>query len=212
MAAGAASGVGREPGGERASSGLREQNARERREALVEAAYALFDEKGYAHTTMDEIAERAGLSRRTAFRYFATKEELVFPARVERLTMLRAELAPRPGERGFETVRRACLALAKDFEADRERQLAQWRILGREPALLGRDLELDRESEAAIEAAFAAGERDTPRARRRAKVRAAAVTGAVRATLREWLEGGASADLTRLGRETFAELEAGFAD
>lgn len=210
--AGATNGTSQEPGGDRSSSGLREQNARDRREALVEAAYALFAEKGYAHTTMDEVAERAGLSRRTAFRYFATKEELVFPAREARLAMLRAELRPRGGERAFETVRRACLALAKHFEADRERQLAQWRILRGEPALVGRDLDFDRESEAAIEAAFASGERDTPRARRRAKVRAAAVTGAVRATLREWLEGGASADLAKLGRETFAELEAGLAD
>jgi AcrR family transcriptional regulator len=210
--AGATNGTSHELGGDRSRSGLREQNTRDRREALVEAAYALFAEKGYAQTTMDEVAERAGLSRRTAFRYFATKEELVFPAREARLALLCAELVPRAGERGFETVRRACLALAKHFEADRERQLAQWRILQGEPALVGRDLDFDRESEAAIEAAFLAGERDTPRARRRAKVRAAAVTGAVRATLREWLEGGASADLGRLGRETFAELEAGFAD
>jgi hypothetical protein len=126
--------------------------------------------------------------------------------------MLRAALAPREGERPFETVRRACLSLARHFEADRERQLAQWTILRAEPALAGRDLELDLESERAIEAAFLAGVRDTPRARRRAKVRAAAVTGAIRATLREWLEGGATADLGRLGRETFAELEAGFGD
>jgi AcrR family transcriptional regulator len=212
MATGATSSANEQRGDERAAPGLREQNTRDRREALVEAAYQLFAEKGYAHTTMDEIAERAGLSRRTAFRYFASKEELVFPARETRLTMLRTELAPRDGERAFETVRRACLALARQFEADRERQLAQWRILRGEPALVGRDLDFDRESEAAIEAAFLTGERDTPRARRRARVRAAAVTGAVRATLREWLEGGASADLGRLGRETFAELEAGLAD
>jgi AcrR family transcriptional regulator len=212
MAVGATNHASAQREDDRAATGLREQNARDRREALVEAAYALFAEKGYAHTTMDEIAERAGLSRRTAFRYFATKEELVFPAREQRLAMLRAELAPRAGERAFETVRRACLALASHFEADRERQLAQWRILRGEPALVGRDLDFDRESEAAIEQAFLSGERDTPRARRRAKVRAAAVTGAVRATLREWLEGGATAELGKLGRETFAELEAGFAD
>jgi hypothetical protein len=36
------------------------------------------------------------------------------------------------------------------------------------------------------------------------------VTGALRATVREWLEGGATQDLVRLGRETFAELAAGF--
>jgi AcrR family transcriptional regulator len=191
--------------------GAREKNTSDRRAALVDAAYALFALKGYAQTTMDDIAARAGLSRRTAFRYFASKEDLVFPTRDERLDALSKLLEPRADETTLATVKRACLAVARDYEADRERMLAQWRIVQAEPALLGRELQFDRNSEAAIEAAFLSGEA-SPRARRRAKVRAAAVVGAVRATLREWLEGGATADLVRLGRETFAELETGFAD
>jgi AcrR family transcriptional regulator len=193
-------------------AGLRERNTKERREALVAAAYELFAEKGYAQTTMDDVAARAGLSRRTAFRYFASKEELVFPAHEERLAALQALLAPHGAETPFQTVRRACLAMARDYQDDRERQLAQFRMLAEEPALVGRELQIDRASEAALERAFLAGQKDTPRARRRARVRASAVMGAVRATLREWLEGGATADLARLGRETFAELEEGFRD
>jgi AcrR family transcriptional regulator len=193
-------------------AGLRARNATSRREALVAAAYALFAEKGYAATTMDDVAARAGLSRRTAFRYFASKEELVFPAHAERLAALVALLEPEPGETPFQTVRRACLAMARHYQEDRERLLLQFRILAGEPALVGRELQIDRASEAALERAFLADRRDTPRARRRARVRAAAVVGALRATMREWLEGGATADLARLGRETFAELEEGFRD
>jgi AcrR family transcriptional regulator len=192
--------------------GQRERNTRARRDALVEAAYALFAEKGYAATTMDDIATRAGLSRRTAFRYFASKEDLVFPAHEERLAALVALLTPADGESPFATVRRACLALARHYQDDRARLLAQARILASEPALVGRELSIDRASEAAIERAFLAGQRDTPKARRRARVRASAVVGALRATVREWLETGATTDLVRLGRETFAELEAGFGD
>jgi len=195
-----------------AEEGLREKNTKERRDALVTAAYALFAEKGYAATTMDDVASRAGLSRRTAFRYFASKEDLVFPARDERLAMLSRLLAPREGETSFQTVRRACLALGRHYEDDRARMLAQWRIVEAEPALVGRELQFDRRSEEALEQTFLAGQKDTPRARRRARVRASAVVGAVRATLREWLEGGAVADLGRLGRETFAELEHGLRD
>jgi AcrR family transcriptional regulator len=193
------------------TSSLRERNRSERREALLDAAYALFRERGFAATTMDDIADRAGLSRRTAFRYFASKDELVFPQRDARLAMLRAELEGGRGEpRAFDAVRRACLAVARDYARDRERMLAQWRVVQSEPALIGRELQLDRAFEDAIEAAFVA-EGGTARARRRARVRAAAIVGAVRATLREWLEGGASADLVRLGRETFGELERGLA-
>lgn len=193
-------------------TGQRERNTRERREALVTAAYALFGEKGFAATTMDDVAARAGLSRRTAFRYFASKEDLVFPSRAERLDTLRALLVAREGETPFETVRRACLALARHYQDDRAQLLAQFRVVEVEPALVARELHHDRLSEHAIEEAFLASGRDTSRARRRARVRASAVVGAVRATLREWLEGGAEADLVRLGRETFAELEAGLRD
>ena len=193
-------------------AGLRERNTKERRAALVDAAYELFAQQGYAATTMDDVAARAGVSRRTAFRYFASKEDLVFPYREERLARLALLLVARKGELPFETVRRACFALARDYEEAREQMLAQWRIVESEPSLLGRELQFDRRSEAAIERAFLADEQGSARATRRARVRAAAVVGVVRATLRDWIEGGATGDLARLARETFAELERGFGD
>ncbi|MDQ3031662.1 MAG: TetR family transcriptional regulator [Myxococcota bacterium] len=190
-------------------AGLRVKNREQRRVALVEAAYALFAERGYASTTMEDISARAGLSRRTAFRYFASKEELVFPERDQRLALMRGLLEPKAGERAFDTVRRASLALGREYQADRARSLAQWAVVQSEPALIGREMQLDREFELVIEEAFLREEREGPRGRRRARVRASAIVGAVRATLREWFETGATADLVRLGRETFAELERG---
>jgi AcrR family transcriptional regulator len=191
---------------------LRERNTKERRAALVEAAYGLFAQQGYAATTMDDVAARAGVSRRTAFRYFASKEDLVFPHREERLARLERLLLAHEGEAPFETVRRACVALARDYEEARVQMLAQWRIAETEPSLLGRELQFDRHSEEAIARAFLTHEHGSTRARRRARVRAAAVIGVVRATLRDWLEGGAIGDLGRLARETFADLERGFGE
>lgn len=45
---------------------------------LENAAMELFQERGYLRTTVGEIAERAGLTERTFFRYFADKREVLF--------------------------------------------------------------------------------------------------------------------------------------
>jgi AcrR family transcriptional regulator len=49
------------------------------RERLAEAAFALFHERGYEQTTVDDITERAGLGRTTFFRHYRTKEDVIFP-------------------------------------------------------------------------------------------------------------------------------------
>src|ERR1700756_1646346 len=49
------------------------------RDRLTEAALTLFDESGYEQTTVDDITGRAGLSRATFFRYYRSKEDVIFP-------------------------------------------------------------------------------------------------------------------------------------
>src|SRR3954447_26650578 len=50
---------------------------------LAEAALGLYAEQGYEATTVAEIAERAGLTERTFFRYFADKREVLFSGSAE---------------------------------------------------------------------------------------------------------------------------------
>jgi AcrR family transcriptional regulator len=45
---------------------------------LMQAAFALYGERGFEQTTVAEIAERAGLTERTFFRHFADKREVLF--------------------------------------------------------------------------------------------------------------------------------------
>jgi len=59
-------------------SGLRERKKAATRLAIHEAGMRLFAEHGFAGTTVDDIAEEAGVSRATVFGYYATKEEIVF--------------------------------------------------------------------------------------------------------------------------------------
>lgn len=61
------------------AEGLRARKRRHTRDALAAAALDLFEERGFAATTVDDIAERADVARRTFFRYFPTKEAVLFP-------------------------------------------------------------------------------------------------------------------------------------
>ena len=58
--------------------GLREIKQLRVRTTLIEQAMHLFAERGYDAVTVDEIAAASGISRRTLFRYFPTKSDIVF--------------------------------------------------------------------------------------------------------------------------------------
>ncbi|BDI30340.1 hypothetical protein CCAX7_23910 [Capsulimonas corticalis] len=63
-----------------AKSGLRERQRRERGDTILQAAFALLAEKGYDALTMEELAERVGISRQTLYHHFASKEDIALRA------------------------------------------------------------------------------------------------------------------------------------
>lgn len=66
-------------------SGRTPHGRRRVRSAIAVAALEKFAEQGFEATTVDQIAESAGVGRRTFFRYFRSKEDVVFPGHDERL-------------------------------------------------------------------------------------------------------------------------------
>lgn len=56
---------------------LRERKRRETRQRIAEAGQRLFLAKGYEGTTLDAIATEAGISRRTFFSYFKSKDDII---------------------------------------------------------------------------------------------------------------------------------------
>lgn len=123
-------------------SGLREERKRSTRRALEDAALRLFARDGYEATSAGAIAQAAGVTERTFFRYFATKDEVLTPDREERQARLRdAVLAAggAPGSRTAVQVAAAGLvAIAPDFEAERDLMLLRRRAAVTSPVLRGR--------------------------------------------------------------------------
>jgi AcrR family transcriptional regulator len=66
------------------------------RRALQEAAARMFDERGYQETTVKDIAAAAGVTERTFFRYFPSKEDLIFAEVLDLVPLLQQEILRRP--------------------------------------------------------------------------------------------------------------------
>jgi TetR/AcrR family transcriptional regulator, cholesterol catabolism regulator len=101
-------------------AGRRERKKLETRERIYESGVALFATHGYDSTTMEQIGDRADVSRATVFNYFARKEDIVF----EWFGRLRAEFARALAEDDQHTadstsrLRRAFRVLADLYEDD----------------------------------------------------------------------------------------------
>jgi AcrR family transcriptional regulator len=76
--------------------GLRERKKARTREALHDAAMDLFSRHGFDRTTVEEIADACEVSPRTFFRYFPTKEDVLFGDSEQRSTALIETLATQP--------------------------------------------------------------------------------------------------------------------
>jgi AcrR family transcriptional regulator len=86
--------------------GLRERNKQRTREEIARAAHELFVQRGYNATTLTEIAEAAGVSTRTIFAYFASKEDILFADLEQMKGALAQAVADRPeGEDALDVVR-----------------------------------------------------------------------------------------------------------
>jgi AcrR family transcriptional regulator len=111
------------------------------RERLVEAAAELFTAHGYAATTIDDIAERAGVSPRTFFRHFPDKEEVLFADDDELLPVITTAITA-----GKEPVRAQDLmievlgGLADVMEPARHRLRQRQHVIDGDVALTGREL------------------------------------------------------------------------
>ncbi len=97
--------------------GKREAHRTATRRAIQQSADRLFDAKGYVHTTVREIADAAGVTERTFFRYFAGKEALLVRDIETWLPVLGLRIRTRPPrEAPLEAVEESLLLMARQRE------------------------------------------------------------------------------------------------
>jgi AcrR family transcriptional regulator len=108
---------------------------------LAEAALTLYAEQGYDATTVSEIAERAGLTKRTFFRHFADKREVLFAGAEALEALFVDEVAAAPASAaGLDAVAAALDAVAASFEERRPFAARRQQVILANPALLEREL------------------------------------------------------------------------
>ncbi len=118
---------------------LRNKKREQVRLHLEDAAALLFREKGFEETTVHEIADAAGVSARTLFRYFATKEDLVFEQFSPYLAALRGYIRVRPlQESDYEALKQALIEFGAFIEGHKAQTLAAVDLIERSPALRAR--------------------------------------------------------------------------
>lgn len=170
------------------------------RDRLVSAAFELFAEHGFDQTTVDDIAARAGVGRRSFFRYFPSKESVVFPDHDGATARMGAFLLDESGF-GEDPISRVCGAarmVIAMYAANPEFSLTRYRLTREVPALRQHELSVVRRYERSLASYLRmryAGRVDGDLL---AEVVAAAVVTAHNHALRGWLRDGAAGDATAL--------------
>ena len=123
-------------------AGLRERTRRAVQAEIVATAMRLFLERGFEATTMEQIAGEIGISRRSLFRYFGTKEDIVLGDHAESGRVLKAALEARPaGESPWDALRAALKTLFESLPYSPEDFLKITTMLHASPSLRARQLE-----------------------------------------------------------------------
>jgi AcrR family transcriptional regulator len=187
---------------------LRERKRTRTRHMIQSEALRLFAERGYAQTTVDEIADAAAISPRTFFRYFPSKEDVVLWDEYDPLALELVEARP-DDEPLAETLREVIReTLAGLYRRDPERLLARVRLALSVPDLRARFLDAQTHGVELL-APLLAHKRRAPTEELHVRVVSSALLAAVFVALDLWERDGGKRDLLTLLDEATDALTEG---
>jgi AcrR family transcriptional regulator len=197
---------------------LRERKRTRTRLMIQAEALRLFAEKGYAHTTVEEIADAAAISPRTFFRYFPTKEDVVLWDEYdpEMGELLAARPEDEPVAESFRAIIRENLGGL--LRRDPDELLTRVQLLSSVPELRARFLEMQAswfsptEDHGAEMMTAAFAHRHRVPDERQLRATAGALSAAVTIAIDEWQRGSGKSDLLSLFDQTVDALATGIGE
>ncbi|MER7752488.1 TetR family transcriptional regulator [Kitasatospora sp. NPDC097643] len=165
------------------------------REALVAAAFELFLERGFEQTTIDDIVSLAGVGRRSFFRYFPAKEDVVFPDHERGLAEMTEFLESGTGEEDpVKHASDAARLVLRMYAEQPSFSVQRYRLTRKVPGLRAYELSVVWRYEHTLAHYLRGRFADRPDGALRADVIAAAVVSAHNHALRTWLRSGGESD------------------
>jgi len=187
------------------------------RRRITESAHALFVTHGFEAVTVDDIVAAAGLSRRTFFRHFPTKESVVFPDGAASLWLFRQLIAKETdgSPATINDLRSVLVELARGFSNRADTLAERRKFIETSPSLIASErlnfMGWERVIAFAIEGRL--DECDDSGAMAptyEAHMAAGAIMGVVVPTFWAWHAAGKDRDLTTMGMEALDRIEHGF--
>ncbi|MER6532103.1 TetR/AcrR family transcriptional regulator [Streptomyces sp. NPDC001508] len=160
---------------------------------LADAAFVLFDERGYENTTVDDIAERAGVGRTTFFRHYRSKEAVIFPDHDRLLELIRDRLATSSHSTALVAVSDAVRLVLLHYVDEGDLARRRYALTSKVAALRDREIASVARYQRLFREFIADWMGDpTESASLRAELMAASVVAAHNHVLRRWLRGESS--------------------
>lgn len=189
---------------------LRSRTRENVRVQIAEVAFNVFAERGFDAVTATEVAEAAGISRASFFRYFESKEDAVFVAQEELGLKIAARLRERPtGEDAWTALREALDPIIVTYRENPAQVLARLRLIRSTTKLRAHQLERLDQWKFLIGAGLAErlGVEETDV---RIEAIVAAAVGALNAASSRWAASEGADDLIELLDEAFGAIAGPF--
>jgi len=196
--------------GIRDETSLRERKKQQTRDQLIDAAFALFGERGFDHVSTAEIAEQANVSERTFYRYFPTKEDVIFPDAEEKMLHVDDLVANLPESMSIVAGLRAGIkAISLETQESTELQFARARLVMSTPSLQNLIMQREQEWVESFADAIAARLDLDQDEDIRPELTAAVIVAVFRVVMKRWIHSGGQESINVMIDEALAFIGTG---